>query len=226
VERNPVAAGAILEKLAARYAGARTELRYESPFQLLVAVILSAQTTDRQVNRITAKLFQTYQTPADFAALPEEELAEALRGCGLYRNKARHLIATSRRLLEDFQGQVPETLKELLTLPGVGRKTANVVLSEAFGVPALAVDTHVFRVAARLGLARGKTPGETEALLKEVIPEEDWGKAHHWLIQHGRRLCSARTPNCRGCFLLDDCPAGRRFSPSMPSGPSGTGPPG
>lgn len=197
----------ILAKLARHYAGARTDLAYGNTFQLLVAVMLSAQTTDKQVNKVTAPLFQKYKTPGDFAALTQEELAHEIKGCGLYRTKAQNIIASSQRILDHFNGEVPTTMADLLTLPGVGRKTANVVLGSAFGIPALAVDTHVFRVAGRLGLAAGKTPGITEALLRQKIPEEAWVDAHHWLIHHGRKYCSARKPRCFQCFLEKDCPA-------------------
>lgn len=208
---SPVAARRILEKLARHYPGARTELNYGNAFQLLVAVILSAQTTDKQVNRVTAGLFQKYKSPADFASLTEEELAGEIKGCGLFRTKARSIIGASRRILTEYRGQVPDTLEGLLSLPGVGQKTANVVLSTAFAIPALAVDTHVFRVSARLGLARGKTPEETEEQLKRLIPRKDWKEAHHWLILHGRRLCFARNPRCPGCFLQPECPQGRKL---------------
>ena len=207
----------IIEKLSRFYREAQTELNYGSPFQLLVAVMLSAQTTDKQVNRITAGLFQKYREPEDFAALSEKELAGEIKGCGLYRTKARNIIHTSHKILAEYGGQVPGSLEELLTLPGVGRKTANVVLSVAFGLPALAVDTHVFRVAARLGLARGKTPEETEEGLKKIIPEKDWKDAHHWLIHHGRRYCAARNPRCFQCFLLPECPQGQKLLPEGPA---------
>ncbi len=214
--QHPQVSKRILKKLAEHYAGARTELKYGNNFQLLVAVMLSAQTTDKQVNRVTRGLFKKYKGPADFASLKEEELAREIRGCGLYRTKARNIILAAQRILEVYQGQVPETLEGLLTLPGVGRKTANVVLSTAFDIPALAVDTHVFRVAARLGLAGGRTPEETEVLLRQLIPEGDWKHAHHWLIQHGRSLCAARKPRCPRCFLQRDCPEGKRLFPQSP----------
>ena len=196
---------AILTRFRQHYPEAKTTLDYQSPFQLLLAVILSAQTTDKQVNRVTASLFRKYQTPADFAALSEEALAEEIKGCGLYRNKARNIVATSVILLAQFGGDVPRTMPELLQLPGVGRKTANVVLSNAFNIPALAVDTHVFRVANRLGLAQAKNPEETEAHLRQRIPKAQWIAAHNWLIQHGREYCLARNPRCQNCFLQELC---------------------
>jgi endonuclease III len=196
----------VLAKLAQHYPGAKTDLNYGSNFQLLVAVMLSAQTTDQQVNKVTARLFERYKTPEDFASLTHEELAEAIKGCGLFRTKAQNIILSSQMILEHYGGEVPTTMPDLLKLPGVGRKTANVVLGSAFGIPALAVDTHVFRVARRLGLADGKTPEMTEALLRQKIPQEDWVDAHHWLIQHGRKFCNARKPRCGECFLQRDCP--------------------
>ncbi len=196
----------ILTKLAKHYPGAKTDLNFGSTFQLLVAVMLSAQTTDQQVNKVTARLFEKYKTPQDFAFLTQAELADAIKGCGLYRTKAQNIILSSQMILEHYGGEVPVTMPDLLKLPGVGRKTANVVLGSAFGIPALAVDTHVFRVARRLGLADGKTPEITEALLLKKIPREDWVDAHHWLIHHGRKYCKARKPRCEECFLQKDCP--------------------
>ncbi|WP_027717834.1 endonuclease III [Desulfovirgula thermocuniculi] len=196
----------ILDILARTYPEARTALLFETPFQLLVAAILSAQTTDRQVNRITRQLFARYREPEDFARLTPEELAREIRGCGLYKNKSRHIIAASRILVEKYGSRVPESLEELQRLPGVGRKTANVVLNVAFGRPALPVDTHVLRVARRLGLARGKTPQKVEEELLAVIPEEERRDAHHRLIAHGRAVCKAVRPRCGTCSLSHLCP--------------------
>lgn len=201
----------ILDTLAEMYPDAKCELNFTTPFELLVATILSAQSTDKRVNMVTARLFPKYNTPEDFAALPYETLEAEIREIGLYRSKAKNIIEMSRRLLQEHDGQVPADREALEKLPGVGRKTANVVLSNAFGIPAIAVDTHVFRVANRLGLVhRAKTPLETERQLMRNIPKEQWSQAHHWLIHHGRRLCHARNPRCGECPLLSLCPDGQR----------------
>ncbi len=183
----------------------RGELHYGSPFQLLVAVILSAQATDISVNKATARLFAIAPTPQALLALGEEGLIEHIRTIGLYRAKAKNIIATCRQLLERFGGTVPDRREDLETLPGVGRKTANVVLNIAFGQPTLAVDTHVFRVANRTGLAPGKTPLEVELKLVKRIPEAYRRHAHHWLILHGRYVCKARKPDCPTCLIQDLC---------------------
>lgn len=195
----------LLARLARMYPDAGTALHFENPFQLLIATILSAQSTDIQVNKITARLFQKYRQPRDFAALTPEELAEEIKGCGLYRNKSKNIIQACRILLESHGGEVPRTLDELMALPGVGRKTANVVLSNAFGQPAIAVDTHVFRVANRLGLAKSRDVFHTEKDLQETVPKELWSQAHHWLIYHGRQVCRARNPKCEECALTTYC---------------------
>jgi endonuclease-3 len=197
----------ILAILSQTYPDAGTALRFETPFQLLVAAMLSAQTTDRQVNKITERLFKRYREPQDFARLNPEELAREIKGCGLYKNKSRNIIATSRILVEKYNSQVPRTLGELELLPGVGRKTANVVLNVAFGQPTLPVDTHVFRVSHRLGLARGKTPEKTEEELLAIIPEYARRAAHHQLIAHGRTICTARRPRCNICPVAHLCPS-------------------
>lgn len=197
----------MLAILAATYSGATTALEYSSPFELLVAVVLSAQCTDKRVNIITARLFPAYNTPAKMLALGEDGLAALIRDCGLYRAKARNLIAACAMLLGDFGGEVPDNFADLTRLPGVGRKTANVLLSQLFDIPAIAVDTHVFRVANRLGLARGKTPEQVEAGLMKAVPRQDWGDAHHWLIWHGRKICHARRPACAACPLNALCPS-------------------
>lgn len=186
-----------------------TALHYQTPFQLLIATILSAQCTDARVNLITARLFSRYPTPWDFLHVSQEELEELIRECGLFRAKARHILQTSRILCERYGGQVPGTLAELTSLPGVGRKTANVVLAHAFQVPALPVDTHVHRVANRLGLVRTRTPAATERELCQLVPEDTWITFHHWLIRHGRRVCRAQGPRCPQCPLLSWCPYGQ-----------------
>lgn len=195
----------VLSKLRAAYPSPKPELEFRSPFELLVATILSAQTTDRQVNRCTRELFPRYHTAAQFAALTEEELFPYIKTCGLYQTKGRNIIATSKILCEQYGGDVPQSREALTKLPGVGRKTANVVLSNAFHIPAFAVDTHVFRVANRIGLVAAKDVVKTEGQLMGRVPEKDWGDAHHWLIFHGRRVCSARKPACDTCCIREEC---------------------
>ncbi len=195
----------ILQILKDTYPNAKTALRYETPFQLLIATMLSAQSTDKQVNKITGKLFKKYSTPYDFASLEPKELEEFIRSCGLYKSKAKNIIETSKIIVEKHGGKVPRNFNDLVKLPGVGRKTANVILNNAFDIPAFAVDTHVHRVANRLGLANGKNPIETERDLMENVPKELWGRAHHWLIHHGRRICRARNPRCDRCPLRTLC---------------------
>lgn len=195
----------ILLILAQTYPEATCELNYHTPFQLLIATILSAQTTDKKVNIVTSTLFADYPAPADFVTLSPEELEEKIKMIGLYHMKAKNILATCRILLSEYQGKVPQTMEELLKLPGVGRKTANVVLANAFSIPAFAVDTHVFRVSNRIGLAHSDNILEVEEQLKSNIPREQWIIAHHWLIWHGRRICLARNPRCNQCPLQDHC---------------------
>lgn len=191
----------------------KTELEYETPFELLAAVLLSAQATDRSVNAATRKLFPVARTPAALLALGVEGLEPYLRTIGLYRSKTRHLIETCRILVEQHGGEVPRNRESLEQLPGVGRKTANVVLNTAFGEPTMAVDTHIFRVANRLKLAPGKTPRQVEDGLMRAVPAEYLVDAHHWLILHGRYICKARTPECWRCPMADLCP----FKPKTPA---------
>ena len=195
----------ILAKLAELYPDAQPELNYTNAFELLIAAVLSAQCTDKRVNMVTEKLFARYKTPESFAALTVEELEPQIKSCGLYHANATNIIAACRLLVSDFAGEVPRTREELMRLPGVGRKVANVVLSNAFGVPAIAVDTHVFRVSNRLGLANASTVDKTEKQLMEAIPEDKWSIAHHWLIFHGRRVCHAKKPECDTCGLKGLC---------------------
>lgn len=197
--------GAVLDILAATYPDADCELNYSTPFELLVATILSAQATDERVNIVTARLFPKYNEPHHFAAMRYEELEEKIKDLGLFRNKARQIIETSRILLDEYDGEVPKTREQLMKLPGVGRKTANVVVSNAFGTPAIAVDTHVFRVANRIGLADAKNVDETERQLMQVVPESLWTITHHRIIHHGRRICNARNPRCFECPLMHHC---------------------
>lgn len=196
--------------LEATYKDRKTALHYNSPFELLVAVVLSAQCTDERVNKITARIFPRLNTPTKMGRLTQAELEEEIRDCGLFRSKAQHLLATCARLLEEYHGKVPRTKKELMTLPGVGQKTANVLVSVLYDEPAIAVDTHVFRVANRLGLGRGKDVTAVERKLERNIPREKWSQAHHWLIWHGRLVCKARRPLCESCPLRHVCPIGVR----------------
>ena len=196
----------IISVLAGAYAGADTALEFRGPFQLLVATALAAQSTDAQVNKATKALFDRYPDALSMSRASAEDLIPYIKTIGLFRNKAKNLAGMARALVENFSGEVPRTREGLMTLPGVGRKTANVVLSNAFGVAAMAVDTHVFRVARRMGLAAGKTPREVEDELCALIPEKDWARAHHWLIWHGRRVCSARNPDCEACQAGGICP--------------------
>ncbi len=190
-----------------------SELHYANTFELLVAVVLSAQSTDAGVNKATPALFAAAPTPRAMLALGEERVAECIRTLGLYRTKARNLVALSQALVEQHHGSVPATREELEALPGVGRKTANVVLNVAFGQPTLAVDTHVLRVATRLGLARGKTPLQVETELLRLVPAAYAQHAHHWLILHGRYVCKARRPECWRCALSDLCPYRPKTAP-------------
>jgi endonuclease-3 len=185
---------------------AETELKYTDPYQLLVATILSAQCTDKRVNLITPELFKRFPTPEKMAGVDSDEVFDYIRSCSYPNNKAKHLVGMSRMLMSDFGGRVPDDIDELQKLPGVGRKTANVVASVVFNKPAMAVDTHVFRVSARIGLTtNSKTPLETERQLVEYFPEELLPLAHHWLILHGRYTCLARSPKCSQCGLTDVC---------------------
>lgn len=189
------------------YKDTKPALIFRNPFELLIAVILSAQCTDKRVNVTTARLFAKADTPEAILSLGVEQLEDEIRDCGLFRNKAKNIIATCQKLCSDYHGEVPSEFDELLKLPGVGRKTANVVSSIAFGRPAIAVDTHVFRVANRLKLAVGKTPDEVEKGLQKAIPMDKWSDAHHWLIWHGRKICRARNPLCTQCPLNHLCPS-------------------
>jgi len=182
-----------------------TELEYNSPFELLVAVALSAQATDKSVNLATRKLFPRASTPEAILALGEEGLKEYIKSIGLYKTKARNILATCRMLIEQYGGKVPRTREQLEELPGVGRKTANVLLNTAFGQPTIAVDTHIFRVANRTGIARGKSVLEVESKLLKCVPKEFRHDAHHWLILHGRYTCVARKPKCAICLISDLC---------------------
>ncbi len=195
----------ILAELERLYPNAGPELHFTNPFETLIATMLSAQCTDKQVNKVTEKLFARFQTPAQLATLTPEELEPWIKGCGVYHNKAKNIVNCCRILCERYGGEVPADWEALQTLPGVGRKTANVVYANAFGGDCIAVDTHVFRVSNRLGLANAKNVLKTELQLQEAIPKSDWSKAHHWIIYHGRRVCHARNPKCAACTLRPLC---------------------
>lgn len=195
----------VLEILESMYPNPTTALHHQNPFELLVATILSAQCTDERVNIITKELFPAFPTPESLAQASFDEVASYVRSAGLWQTKTRNLIKTAQILVEKHGGQVPNTREELEALPGVGRKTANVVLANAFQIPTIAVDTHVFRVANRIGLANASNVYQTELQLMEAIPQEKWIDAHHWLILHGRALCKARNPLCAECPLSNHC---------------------
>lgn len=195
----------VLEILDRTYPDAACELNHSNPFELLIATLLSAQSTDKRVNIVTGDLFKQYKTPKDFLALSEEQLAELIRSIGFYRTKSKNILKLCEILVNEYDSKVPSDREELMKLPGVGRKTANVVVSNAFGQNAIAVDTHVFRVANRIGLADSDNVQDTEEDLMSNIDENQWTKAHHLIIFHGRRICKARKPLCHECPLTDYC---------------------
>lgn len=195
----------IFSLLEKDYPDAHCELNYSTTFELLVAVILSAQCTDKRVNQITPALFAKYSAPEDFASVPQEELEKLIYSCGFYHNKAKNIIAAAKAIVKDYGGKVPDTFDGLLSLPGVGRKTANVVFSVGYGGDGIAVDTHVFRTARRLNLSQGKTPFEVEKDLMKAVPEGMRNRAHHLLIFHGRYRCKSRRPDCADCRLTEYC---------------------
>lgn len=195
----------IVEILKETYPDAKCELNYETPLQLLVATVLSAQTTDKKVNEVTKELFKDYPDLDAFLEITNDELEERIKQIGLYRNKSKNLILMFRQIKEKFNGEVPTTMEDITSLAGAGRKTANVVLSNAFGVPSIAVDTHVFRVSNRLGLAESDKVLEVEKQLQKELPKKEWTLMHHLLIFHGRRCCTARNPKCEECPLSHIC---------------------
>jgi endonuclease-3 len=201
----------ILDTFAEMFPDAHCELNHSNPFELTIAVLLSAQCTDALVNKVTPHLFEKYKTPEDYLSVPLEELEQDIRSIGLYRNKAKNIQKLARMLIEDYGGEVPREHSELVKLPGVGRKTANVVVSTAFDVPAIAVDTHVERVSKRLGIARWKdSPLQVEETLMKKVPREEWGITHHRMIFFGRYHCKAVNPRCEVCPLLDICREGKK----------------
>ena len=205
MSQQAASAPEVVARLKAEFPDARTELDWKNPLELLVATMLSAQTTDVQVNRVTQTLFAKYTAAEDYADAVPEELEEDIRATGFYRNKARSLRGMASALVEEHGGEVPRTMPELVALPGVGRKTANVVLNVAFGEPTIAVDTHIFRVGNRTNMAPGITPFEVELNLNRVVPTKYKLHAHHWLILHGRYTCIARKPLCEQCIINDLC---------------------
>ena len=216
-EMNATRRAALFARWRAANPRPRTELSYRTPFELLIAVMLSAQATDRGVNAATAELFARANTPQAMLALGETAIRDCIRRIGLCNSKARHIVATCAMLLERHGGAVPRERAALEALPGVGRKTANVVLNTAFGVPTVAVDTHVFRVANRTGLAPGATPAAVERRLLQVVPPEFLPDAHHWLVLHGRYVCTARRPRCATCVIADLCEFPDKSHSSMPA---------
>jgi endonuclease III len=199
----------IIERLAVEHADAQIALRFRSPLELLVSVMLSAQTTDVNVNRVTTTLFQKYHEPEDYLAVPQEELERDIFATGFYRQKAKSLRGTMRMLIEDFDGRVPQTLPELVRLPGVARKTANVVSAELGHAEGIVVDTHVRRLSQRLGLTKQDDPVKIERDLVKLVPRADWARFPHLMIWHGRRVCDARKPRCEDCVIVDLCPSSR-----------------
>lgn len=195
----------ILDDLDSLYPNAKAGLDFTTPFELLIATILSAQCTDVRVNKVTAVLFKEHNTPKAILGLGVDGLTKYIKSCGLYKTKSKNIINTCNVLYHDYDSKVPDTIEELMKLPGVGRKTANVVVSNAFGTPAIAVDTHVFRVTNRIGIVNEKDVLSTEIALMKVIPKDRWSKSHHLFIWHGRNLCKARNPKCEECILNDIC---------------------
>lgn len=206
-KENKIRAAEIFEILRKEYPQAKIALDFGSPFQLLIATILSAQCTDERVNKVTKDLFQKYLTPSDFLKVPQEELEKDIFSTGFYRQKAKSIINCCSELMSKHAGSVPKDFEALVKLPGVGRKTASVVAGNAFGIPAIAVDTHVKRLSNLLGFSETSNPDKIELLLKDLLPENDWVISSHWLMSHGRKTCIARRPKCSECVLADLCPS-------------------
>lgn len=195
----------VLNRLKEQYPEAKCELVYSNTFELLISTMLSAQSTDKTVNTISKKLFEKYKNPADFLTLSHKELENEIKKVGLYRNKAKNILSTCEKLIKEYNGEVPSNFDDLVSLPGVGRKTANVVLSNGFGIPAIAVDTHVFRVSNRVGIAKSDKVEVVENQLMHNIPKNMWSLSHHLLIWHGRKVCNARKPKCELCSIIELC---------------------
>lgn len=199
----------IFERFKAQNPEPKPELNYYSPYTLLIAVVLSAQTTDKSVNKVTSQLFKLADTPEKMCLLSQEEIIEIIRPIGLTQAKSKNILALSKKIIENFNGKVPDTREQLMTLPGVGRKTANVVLNVVFGRHTMPVDTHLLRICPLIGLAEGNTPEKVEKSLVERIPDEYMEHAHHWLILHGRYVCTAKNPKCKECLICDICLGGK-----------------
>lgn len=195
----------VIKLLEIMYPNAHCELDYTTPFELLIATILSAQCTDKRVNQVTKVLFENYNTPEAIISMGEEKLQEAIKSCGFYNNKSKNILGACQKILNEFGGEVPNTIEDLIKLPGVGKKTANVVGSNAYGIPAIAVDTHVFRVSKRIGIAQGENPDQVEESLMKNLPKKYWILGHHLLIFHGRYQCTARSPKCESCGISKYC---------------------
>ena len=212
--------GKIIRLLRREYPQSRTALEFKSPLQILVATILAAQCTDERVNRVTPALFQKYPTAEAFAAADRAELETEIRPTGFFRNKAKSIIGAARKIVEDFGGRVPASMAELITLPGVARKTANIVLSSGFGIAeGIAVDTHVKRLSGRLGLSRQADPEKIEQDLLKLVPKKDWLDFNYMLVNHGRKICQARKPRCPECVIRKLCPSAVKFFPELRSKP-------
>lgn len=212
--KDPARVMRILDRLRAEYPGSRLALNYSTPLELLIALILAAQCTDRKVNEVTPALFARYRTARDWAAIPQERLEELIRPTGFFRQKAKSIRACCRKIADDFGGEVPDRLEDLLTLPGVGRKTANILLGNAFGVPGIGVDTHVARLAQRLGFTRQSAPDRIEADLTKIVPRQRQIEFCHLIQSHGRQRCFARKPDCPACPIAADCPYPGKTRPS------------
>jgi endonuclease III len=211
-------AAEVIRRLKKEYPKAECALNHSNAFELLIATILSAQCTDARVNIVTADLFRKYRRPDDYLKVRPNELEQDIRSTGFFRNKARNIQAACKRIIEEFNGQVPRTMDEILTLGGVARKTANVVLGNAFGIASgVVVDTHVSRLSQRLGLTKNKTPEKIERDLQELVPKKHWVTFPHWMIHHGRQVCIARKPRCPACVMADICPARKLFYPTPPA---------
>lgn len=205
ISLNKVKIKKIIDILSIDYSDAKCGLNFKSPYELLVATVLSAQCTDIRVNMVTEGLFKQYDNPYKMAQLTEEQLQEKIKSCGLYKTKSKNILAFTRCLIEKYDGLVPQKMEELILLPGVGRKTANVVMANAFNIPAIAVDTHVYRVSKRIGLAKGDNVFKVEEELRKNIPKDKWKDTHHYLIWHGRKICKARKPQCNECNISEYC---------------------